>query len=207
MVATRSVTRQRTLERRAAIERSILDAVAELLAERSFRDVTVEEVMTVAGLTRTAFYRYFPDLEAVLLRLMAEVADALGDASSTWLESDDDEADVLFDAGKKLAAVYAERGRLLLAFTDAAGSGLDIESAWREAVEQFVADSSERIGRLRDAGVAKVENSVETSRALVWMTERYLLEVFGHRSGGNVTIDEATNVLVTIWRRTLFSPI
>ncbi len=76
-------------ERRAATEQAILDATQALLEERSFHDVNVEDIMARAGLGRTAFYRYFPDLESVVSRLMGTLVEELRGASQTWLAADE----------------------------------------------------------------------------------------------------------------------
>ena len=60
----------------------LLDTVERLLADRSFRDLTVADVMAEAALPRTTFYRYFPDLESILLLGVARVSEELGDAST-----------------------------------------------------------------------------------------------------------------------------
>ena len=51
----------------------ILEATEALLAHREFRDLTVEDVMVTTGLTRTSFYRYFPD-RIVLLQALRDRA-------------------------------------------------------------------------------------------------------------------------------------
>ena len=43
-------------------------------------DLSVDELMQGTGLSRTAFYRFFPDREAVLLELLEEVWGALAEA-------------------------------------------------------------------------------------------------------------------------------
>ena len=80
--------------------------------------------MTSAGLTRTAFYRYFPDLESVLLRLVEDIADELErrrppDGSTPTPPTDET---ALVDAGRGLAETYRTHGRLLAAFADAAAA-------------------------------------------------------------------------------------
>ncbi len=190
------------MERRSATQHAILDATEALLTERAFRDLSVEDVMAKAGLSRTAFYRYFPDLEAVLLHQLVEVSAELLDASEMWLSDTADPVTSLQDAGVALASTYAAHGRLLAALADASTSGPDVEAAWRTAVEGFVERSARRIEELRCAGRADVPNSAETARALVWMTERYLLDTYGRDCG--VPIADAVATLVFIWRRTLF---
>ena len=184
------------------MERAILDAAEALLAAESFHALTVEDVMKKAGLTRTAFYRYFPDLEAVLLRRMSELHAELAEAASLWLDLDADPSEPILAANTGLAEVYKQHGRILLAFADAAGRGPEIEKAWHDTVHSFVAPVVARIEDLQSRGLANVPNIEETARALVWMNERYLLETFGRRNESDVHV--AAQTLSEIWHRVLF---
>jgi AcrR family transcriptional regulator len=204
MPATTPAARQRAKDRRAATEQAILAAVESLLEDRSFRDVAVEDVMALAGLTRTALYRYFPDRESVLLRLMADTVTELDQATALW-GGDADPSAAVGEVVRALAQVYERHGPLLGAFADAAAVGPEVERAWRGTVGRYVEDAANRITELQAAGKARLEEPVETARALVWMTESYLLEVFGRKTAGPMTAETGSAVLATIWRRTLFA--
>ena len=95
MTPTRTRTRAAAQQRRAATEQAILDATEALLETRPYRELTVEDVMEAAGLSRTAFYRYFPDLETVVLRHMAGIADEIALASYHWLTAEDPDAQLV----------------------------------------------------------------------------------------------------------------
>lgn len=192
-----------TSARRAAVQRAILDATETLLAGASFHALTVEDVMKKAGLTRTAFYRYFPDLEAVLRRRMSELHAELATAANLWLDLAAEPTESILAANTGLAEIYHHHGRILLAFADAAGRGPEIEKAWHDTVCSFVAPVVARINELQARGLTSLPNVEETSRALVWMNERYLLETFGRRSGADVRL--AAETLSEIWRRVLFA--
>src|SRR5688572_6827174 len=56
MPADKTRRKAHTKERRATAERQILEGFEALLADRPFRDLTVEDVMANAGLSRTTFY-------------------------------------------------------------------------------------------------------------------------------------------------------
>ena len=51
------------------------------LKAKPFRELTVDELMEGTGLSRTAFYRYFPDRESVLVDLLEEAWAAPGRGS------------------------------------------------------------------------------------------------------------------------------
>ncbi|MHB1777545.1 MAG: TetR/AcrR family transcriptional regulator [Acidimicrobiales bacterium] len=203
MAPTRTDRRTQTRRRRAAIEQAILDATEALLAGRPFRDLSIEDVMARAGLTRTAFYRYFPDLEGVLLRQLLHVRGELGQAADLWLNKDVDPTEGLLPAATALAQVFCQHGRLLLALADASAGSPDIEQAWHAAIQSFVAPVQARIESLRQQGLCQIADPAQTAVALVWMNERYLLETYGRDQGLPVSI--AAHTLATIWRRTLFA--
>jgi TetR/AcrR family transcriptional regulator, ethionamide resistance regulator len=192
-------------DHRAAVEASIYEAVESFLADHSFRELTVEEVIAPTGLGRTAFYRYFPDLETVLLRRLAQIEEELSDATDSWLDPVPgvEPEDGLAEAAMALAAVYRRHAALLRAFAEAAAAGADVEAAWRDLVGGFIARARERIDALSEAGRISIEGTDEVARALVWMTERYLLETFGR--GSDLSTEVAASTVAQIWRRTLFS--
>src|SRR3954464_14556556 len=66
----------RVRKNREESRRRILDAVAELVRERSYTALTVDEVMSRAGIGRTIFYRHFDDLGELLMRAGREAISA-----------------------------------------------------------------------------------------------------------------------------------
>src|SRR3954447_15373564 len=62
--------------RQAAHER-IVAAAERLLRERPYRELSVEEVMAEAGLSRTVFYRHFDGLPELVLSLFGAITQGL----------------------------------------------------------------------------------------------------------------------------------
>ena len=184
--------------RREQTKRRLVEAAEALLADRAFADVTVEDVMASAGLTRTAFYRYFPDLEALLIDSVREVVAEVRTAAAKWLEASGGPNEGLRDAAIGLAEVWQRHGRLLLAVNEAAVAGERVRAAWHNAIDGFVQPVTSRIEALSGGRAA---HAPETARALVWMNERYLLETYGR--GRGIPVDVAADVLADIWRAVL----
>src|ERR687893_2260532 len=76
---------------RAAVRDAILDTTAELVAENGLLSVTMSDIAEKTGIGRATLYKYFPDVEAILLawherqitghlEYLAEVRDRTGDA-------------------------------------------------------------------------------------------------------------------------------
>src|ERR687894_674881 len=52
---------------RAAVHDAILDTTAALVAEHGLRSVTMAQIAERTGIGRATLYKYFPDVEAILL--------------------------------------------------------------------------------------------------------------------------------------------
>jgi len=154
--------------------------------------------MASTGLTRTSFYRYFPDLEAVLLRWLEEFTVELRRTADSWLQ---DPATGI-EVGIAFVSLYKSYGRLLLAVDQAGGTGTDVGEAWHALTSDFTTRYSEFIVELCRRGNSTVSYPVETARALVGMTGRYLLDAYGR--GPSVPVAVAAATLAEIWQRTLF---
>jgi AcrR family transcriptional regulator len=198
--ATRPRSRTAAQERRAATERAILGSTEQLLEARPFRDVTIEDVMVAAGLSRTAFYRYFPDLESVVVRLMGQLVDDLHAASAGWLTSTDPAAQ-LHDSLLQFAEVYREHGRIMQAFYDACGAGPDLKELWANTLGVLIAPLIKHTQELIANDRADAENPTEIIRALAIATDRYLLDVYW--KSAEVPADRPAAVLEQLWTRTL----
>jgi hypothetical protein len=90
-----------------------------------------------------------------------------------------------------------------LAFEQASGAGTEIDEAWGSVIQAFTDSYAEFIAELCRAGASTIEEPEQTARALVGMTERYLLDTYGRGPAVDVGIAAAT--LAEIWQRTLFS--
>lgn len=190
--------------RREANRRAIMDALESLLARTPYDRLRIEDVMAEAGLTRTAFYRYFPDLESVLLAWLDIVRVEFEEAANRWLALDVDPDAGILAATTGLAEVWSRHRRLLKAILDAATSGSRIQATWRAMVGTFFAPVEQRLADLAARGRLAVTHPEETARALVWMCERYLSETFTQELG--VSVETAGVALADIWRRVALGP-
>lgn len=79
-------------EHRRAVREAILNTTATLVAEHGLRSVTMSQIAEETGIGRATLYKYFPDVEAILLawhqrqiaahfEYLAEVRDRAGDAA------------------------------------------------------------------------------------------------------------------------------
>lgn len=177
-------------------EREILLAAEELLRERPFRDITVEQLMLRTGLKRPAFYAHFRDRYELVLRVVENIELKLFEQSDQWLRSEGPEHARAAFAG--VARVYESHGVVLRALADASASDARLEETYRGLVQAFVEASAAKIRADQQAGLVSPSlKAEETGRALVWLAERYLSEVYG--SGEAVDTELTVEVLHRIW--------
>ena len=67
---TVAAQRTRRRQQRGETRAQILQAAQQLLQERSFRELSVDALMSRTGHTRTVFYRHFDDVPAMMLALI-----------------------------------------------------------------------------------------------------------------------------------------
>jgi TetR/AcrR family transcriptional regulator, ethionamide resistance regulator len=196
-------------------ERTILAAGRAFLEEHPFREMTVEGIMVRTGLSRPAFYAYFKDRYDLVTRLIEGVGGLIFALDWRWLsgkvEGDEGQArSVLVEALRGGSQAFVEYGPVLRAISDAAGYDARVEEVYRGGlIERLIAAVSGRIARDVDAGITPVDTDPEqTARALVLMTERYLLDAFGRpeRRPSPAEMEVVFVTLEGIWVRTLYGP-
>jgi TetR/AcrR family transcriptional regulator, ethionamide resistance regulator len=194
-------------------ERAILAAARAFLEEHPFREMTVEWVMARTGLSRPAFYAYFRDRYEVVTQLLEGIGGLLFALDWRWLsgeEGGDEAKEVLVDALRAGSQAFVEYGPVLRAIADAAGYDARVEQVYRYGlIERLIAAVATRISRDVEAGVSPGElDPEETARALVLMSERYLLDAFGRPERRPSRRESAAvfGTLEEIWVRTLYGP-
>jgi TetR/AcrR family transcriptional regulator, ethionamide resistance regulator len=192
--------RARWREERESTRQQIIAAADRFLRERPFRELSVEAVMEGTGLTRTAFYRHFDDLTDLVLRVFAAIGLELYTVAERWSS----EAGVGYP-GPAVAGLagtvdfFAKHGRVVQAIVDAAATDEQIEHAYRAAREAYIEVAANTLDRLAEQHRIVVPDATAMARALVLMSETYLLDQFGREPLGDRELARAT--LATVWLR------
>jgi AcrR family transcriptional regulator len=184
----RATVRQTRQESRDRIVRA-----AELLVrKRSYSELTVDELMSEAGLGRTIFYRHFDDLGDLLMRTSREAIEELWQAQSRLVAHGPGDPRRAFVAA---ADVFSRHGPLLRCVREAADVDERVAegySAMRRRFDELAEQA------LRDVlGEAAPPNLAETARALQLMNETYLTDAFGREP--RVSPETAVETLAGIW--------
>jgi AcrR family transcriptional regulator len=157
--------------RRHEAREQILDVARRELRVRPFRELSVDELMQATGLSRTAFYRYFPDREAVLVDLLDEVWGELAEAR----DADPDLTDP--SSLPSLARLIADNRAVLKAVADAAPGDEEVERAYRAFMHSYwIDDLTARIVDAQSRGLAAGLDPQLAGEALGWMAERLVTQ-------------------------------
>jgi AcrR family transcriptional regulator len=183
--ATVRQTRQESRER-------IVRAAELLVRKRSYSELTVDELMSEAGLGRTIFYRHFDDLGDLVRSLSREAVEELFEAQQRLLAARP--ADVRA-ALLPAVQVYEEYGPLLRCAREAAAVDEDIGEGYAAMRQRFVDFAEQALRTL--IGDDRYGDLGETARALNMMNEAYLTEAFGREP--RVPRETAVRTLVEIW--------
>jgi AcrR family transcriptional regulator len=175
----------------------IIDATNRLLAERRFRDLTVDDVMAEAGLTRTVFYRHFESIASIVLGLLNDLlAGVLAD-----VEASDPRDRAQLRRQLALAVdTFREYGPLMLALDEAAHHDDQVEQASGALLDHTVEITAELLRRGIAQGHTPPLPVVEVARALTAMNRGYLLDLLAHDL--DFDREAAVEALWTVWAST-----
>lgn len=189
-----------------AAQLEILDAAEALLSERSYRELSVDELMQRTGMTRPTFYHYFRRLDEVVVALLGRVQAEMMEAVEPWLstaaETDDPRRNIEHGI-LGVARVYARHGRVLAAIDEAAHHHQTVERAWREGVlAPWIAAVASQVRTNRERGLTTVEQPEELARALLLMNMAVFVECLGREPADRP--EDVARTLSWIWVGALY---
>lgn len=182
---------------------AILDAASAILADEGVPGLNVSALMRRAGISRTAFYREFEDIYAVVAAVLGPIAEELAQAAGDWYRGQIGTPDVIHGNLLSFARTVQRHGPTLEAIW--VGTGLDtgIRARWDEFVDGFAQQTEAAITRDQHAGAIDPHLDARAAAlALTWMGEQASLRLMGRRHAG--TPQDYADLLAPVWTRTLF---
>jgi TetR/AcrR family transcriptional regulator, ethionamide resistance regulator len=167
--AAPAAARRRT---RDEVQAAVRAALVEMLGERPFKDVTVDELARRAGLSRTAFYFYYPDKNEVLKEAAEAVAGEVYAEADRWWHGEGPPEQLVREALSGIASVYCEHADMLRAAVEATTYDEEFRAFYEALIHRFVTATAEHLRRERDAGRLRPLDPDPIAEALVWMAER-----------------------------------
>jgi AcrR family transcriptional regulator len=173
-----AVISRRELQRAASVAR-IVAAAEELMSEASrFSDISVEQVVSRAGASRSTFYSYFDDMGHLLRTVGEGVVGEVVSSARQWMDLDTGITQQgLQSIFEGLIGTYRRRAKLLAALAEASTYDEGVRDEFHAMLSIGHVELAKHIRRAQSNGVARSDVDPEvTAGWLVWMIERGLYQ-------------------------------
>jgi AcrR family transcriptional regulator len=186
-------------------EAAILRTAEQLLQERSLADISVDDLAAGAGISRPAFYFYFPSKDAVVLTLVDRLVEGANEAKEGTLdESVADPASAWRQVIQIFYDVLGAHRAVIRAAMELSATNNEARELRSQVTEGWVQGVTERIEEERKRGAAKSGLPArDLATALVQMNESAMLAVFAEASPA-VSEDRLVDVLCEIWLNAIY---
>jgi AcrR family transcriptional regulator len=186
-------------------ERAILETFERELDTKSFHEISIDDLASGAGISRSTFYFYFPSKEAVLLtlldRLFAE-ADVISDEARQRIA--DDPAEGVRQALTVYVSIFGNHRAVMRAGTDAQITSPEVMAVWNVVREGWVEMAANTIEDERARGAAPPGLPArDLANALLNMNEGVLHTSFAG-DGPAIAEESVLDTLQTVWINAIY---
>lgn len=180
---------------------AILTTLAELLSTERFGEITIADITEHAGISRPAFYFYFPGKAAAVAALLAAVTDDLLALASSWYEGRPGPARRHLRVGMRATiAEWRRNAALFAAVLDAAAADAATAELWTAFIQSFIDRVTDRIERDTGRSTAfRAPSAGALATGLVHMTFALMEEDVRNLLAGGDGLPELEDVLVHTW--------
>ncbi|OUS96781.1 hypothetical protein CA951_03890 [Rhodococcus sp. NCIMB 12038] len=199
---SRALPRRLKQRRLAAPSRqAITDAVRELLTIRRLDDLTVQEIVDRAQMSRPTFYSHFDTKYSVVAALIADMGRTIYDRWKPLFDGEGPIEEVtLRQAGLATIHGWREQATLFSATIEGWHSNDEIHDTWNDVLERFRIALMERLAKARP--LEPTDDMVAT--ALVSLYERCVyLAIATPDSPLGRSDEDLADMLAMMWMRSL----
>jgi AcrR family transcriptional regulator len=183
------------------VESAVREALLRLLSEGiPFKKLTVDELARAAGLSRTAFYFYFPGKEQALMSAAADVTEEFRERADTWWHGEGPPEERVRAALAGILDVYVRHAALLRAAVEVTSYSQEFEDFYKSLLDGFVRATAEHLRREQEAGRLRELDCDVVAESLMWMAERcnHVLIKQGRSP------EELVDALTSVWVHALY---
>jgi AcrR family transcriptional regulator len=170
---------RRHIERRELNTRRLLPAVERLLEHATYPELSVDEMVAEADISRSTFYNYFEDKGDLLRALTGDVMGTITDATRVWwmLSPGASKQDLRAAVGH-LFEVYSPHATLMRAVSESISHDPRVREEFTEYMRRGAEGIADYIRAGQEAGVLRPDvDAVWAAEWLVWMFERGLSQL------------------------------
>lgn len=196
---------QRQPRRGEQRRKALLAGLGRLLQSRPLAKIGIADIAEAAGVTRSAFYFYFPTKAAAVAGLLEDIYDDLLDASGKWHGVEGPAQEELRTGFDAVVGYCRTHPQLMAATFDAVGSDAEVRELWEHWMDELATRVADKITGERNAGRAPAgADASALGAALVAMNERALEREARAIASGGKPSDALTEALLQAWQRTIY---
>jgi TetR/AcrR family transcriptional regulator, ethionamide resistance regulator len=186
-------------------EQAILTTAERLLEERSFAEISVDDLAKGAGLSRPTFYFYFRSKEAVLLSLVEPLiarVDAEFDGAVQRLPADPRR---VFRAGiKSFFTAFCSHPAVARAGMETLGTSPEIRAMWSGFMQKWIDQTTALIAAERARGAApETLPASDLATSLNQMNERTMMATLSAEQPA-IAGERLVDTLAHIWVSSIY---
>jgi AcrR family transcriptional regulator len=189
-------------------EQAILATAERLLEERSFSEISVDDLARGAGLSRPTFYFYFKSKEAVLLSLLEPLiarADSEFDGAVQRLPTDPRK--IWRNGIKAFFTAFDSQRAVARAGTEALATSPEVRAAWSSFMQRWIDNTAVMIRAERARGAApETIPAGDLATSLNQMNERMMMATLSAEQPA-VDKDRVVETLAHIWVSSIYSEV
>jgi TetR/AcrR family transcriptional regulator, ethionamide resistance regulator len=186
------------------LREAILAATARLLADRSFGDLAVSDILKSAGISRGTFYFYFDSRQAVLGELVRRAIAQGHAAAAPWLANPADPAIALRAGITAGAELWRANAPVLRAIVENWRTDPRLTALWLEQMQSFTdATVAQITADPRASETLSGQDITAVASALTWLGER----LYYLAATSTPPFDDQDNLISTllhIWTSVLY---
>jgi len=181
-------------------ELALLEVAESLLAEGRFESASLEEIATLAGISRPTFYFYFGSKQALLVSLVEQRLDELtAEVKRRLRPADEDPRAAVGAVMRGVADLWSRHHDALMVAAELAGSVPSVFERMRAVIDESTPDMASLLQRIGGGPLTRDLDSAERLAVrLAWMTERNFY-VLGRERPSHDQLYALADELTEIW--------
>lgn len=188
-------------------EQAILQTAIRLLGDRSYAEISVDDLAKGAGLSRPTFYFYFPSKEAVLLTLLDPLIQQADTGFPAMNNLPADPRRALRAGIKTFFDAFASDPVLGKAAAEAVGTSPEVRALWSRFMDKWIGQTAALIEAERVRGAAPLTIPArDLATALNEMNERLMVAALADEQLA-VARDRLVDTLTHIWLNSIYGQI
>jgi AcrR family transcriptional regulator len=188
-------------------EQALLDATERLLATVPTHELSVEQILREAGISRRTFYVYFPSKYAVVTRLLERVMEEMYAVIQPFVGRADDEPrkDALRHSLRAGWDVWAQHAVVLRAMHEHSHEAPELRAIWLDVIDRFAQAFSREIDRERAEGLAPAgPDSAQLATILLWSSAQCAYVAGLGIDERIADMDALFEPMLSVWMRALY---